>query len=156
MSKGIPLAELLTQLLANASDPKHPLKWANADGIILVSTPATLKAYEVAGKALQPDKLDEASGKLLDQRIHEVKFDGVPLGDAIDFIKDVTNAPLEMDWKAVEAAGVDRKAKGHSPPAGRDLRPGNAPDPPERHRQDPAPPLGERWEGEGRGRRAAK
>lgn len=110
-SKGIPLADLLTQVLDNAADPKHPVKWANIGGIILASTPAGLEAYEAAAKAVAPDKLDEPSRTLLDRPIPEVKFNKVALRDAVDFMKDVSGAPVDVDWKALDAAGVDRNAE---------------------------------------------
>jgi hypothetical protein len=40
----------------------------------------------------------------------EVKFDAIPFSDAIDFMRDVTGLNVFVDWRALEAAGVDRNA----------------------------------------------
>jgi len=43
-------------------------------------------------------------------RIPEVRMDGVPLTDAIDFIRDITGANIHVNWTALEATGVGRDA----------------------------------------------
>lgn len=50
---------------------------------------------------------DEATISL-DRRIPEVKFDAVGLSDAIDFLRDIGGLNLRVDWKTLEAAGIDR------------------------------------------------
>jgi hypothetical protein len=37
-----------------------------------------------------------------------VSFDGVPLSEAIDFLRDSTNANIIVDWKSLEAVNIDR------------------------------------------------
>ncbi|HSZ59162.1 MAG TPA: hypothetical protein VK797_26210 [Tepidisphaeraceae bacterium] len=44
----------------------------------------------------------------LAQRLPELKFQGVTLNDAIDFLRDVTGANITVNWKALEAGGVTR------------------------------------------------
>lgn len=44
----------------------------------------------------------------LARTLPELKLDGVSLGDALDFIKDVSGVNLYVDWKTLEAAGVSR------------------------------------------------
>ena len=46
----------------------------------------------------------------LETRLPELNFDGVALGDVVDFLRDVTNANIFIDWKALEAAGVSQKS----------------------------------------------
>jgi hypothetical protein len=38
----------------------------------------------------------------------QVNFQGVALSDAFDYIRDVTQANIHVDWKSLEAAGVDK------------------------------------------------
>src|ERR1043166_4883994 len=45
---------------------------------------------------------------LLNQRLPELKFTGVPLSDAIDFLRDVTSANIHVNWRALEEAGVGK------------------------------------------------
>lgn len=42
--------------------------------------------------------------------VPETKIDATPLGDALDFVRDISNANIHVDWKALEAAGVGRDA----------------------------------------------
>jgi len=44
----------------------------------------------------------------LGRTLPELKLDGVSLGDALDFIRDVSGVNLHVDWKTLEAAGVNR------------------------------------------------
>src|SRR5690348_16094614 len=44
----------------------------------------------------------------LNQRVPELKFQGVTLSDAIDFLRDISGANMTVNWKALEGAGVSR------------------------------------------------
>jgi hypothetical protein len=44
----------------------------------------------------------------LSQRVPELRFQGVTLSDAIDFLRDVSGANITVNWKALEGAGVSR------------------------------------------------
>src|SRR5689334_18811856 len=44
----------------------------------------------------------------LAQRLPELRFQGVTLGDAIEFMRDVSGANIAVNWKALEGAGVNR------------------------------------------------
>lgn len=44
----------------------------------------------------------------LNATLPEVKFDGVALSDAIDFLRDVSGANISVNWKALEGAGVSK------------------------------------------------
>ena len=44
----------------------------------------------------------------LARRVPELNFDAVALADVIDFLRDVSGANIFVDWKALEAAGMDR------------------------------------------------
>jgi len=46
----------------------------------------------------------------LDRKLPEVKFDGVGFSDVIDFLRDVSGANIFVNWKALEAAGIDKNA----------------------------------------------
>src|SRR6202035_3872333 len=48
------------------------------------------------------------AGGILAQRLPEVKFQGVAFADCIDFIRDVTNANIHVNWRALEAAGISK------------------------------------------------
>src|SRR5205814_2462374 len=46
----------------------------------------------------------------LDRTLPEVNFNQVPFGDVIDFLRDITTANIFVNWRALEAAGVDKNA----------------------------------------------
>jgi hypothetical protein len=56
-----------------------------------------------------PHKLDARTTRAsLNRSLPEMKFDGVALVDAIDFIRDITDANIVVNWKALEGAGVNK------------------------------------------------
>jgi hypothetical protein len=46
--------------------------------------------------------------RALSSIVPEVRFDGVPLGDAIAFLQDISGANLHVNWRALEAAAVSK------------------------------------------------
>lgn len=53
---------------------------------------------------------DQATQLLLERRLPELKLDAVPFQDVIDALRDLTNANIFVNWRALEAEGVDRAA----------------------------------------------
>ncbi|HEV2296451.1 MAG TPA: hypothetical protein VGR35_21585 [Tepidisphaeraceae bacterium] len=53
---------------------------------------------------------DQATQLLLERRLPELKLDAVPFSDVIDALRDLTNANIFVNWRALEAEGVDRAA----------------------------------------------
>lgn len=51
---------------------------------------------------------DAAVRAQLEHRIPEVRFDAIPFSDVVDFLRDITGANIFVNWRALEAAGVDR------------------------------------------------
>jgi uncharacterized membrane protein YgcG len=62
--------------------------------------------------SLVPAKFASASAlrHQLNATLPEVKFDGVSLADAIDFLRDVSGANITVNWKALEGEGVSKDA----------------------------------------------
>ena len=50
----------------------------------------------------------EAARALLEKPLAEVKFDDAPFSEAVDRIRDLTGANIFVNWKALEATGIDR------------------------------------------------
>jgi hypothetical protein len=48
------------------------------------------------------------TNRQLDATLPELRLDGVALSDAIDFLRDVSDANIVVNWKALEEAGVSR------------------------------------------------
>jgi general secretion pathway protein D len=53
---------------------------------------------------------DQAVSAQLERRLPDIKFDAVGFADAIDFLRDLTSANIFVNWRALEAAGVDKNA----------------------------------------------
>jgi general secretion pathway protein D len=52
--------------------------------------------------------IDRAVQAQLDRQLPELKFDAVGFSDVVDFLRDVSGANLFVNWKSLEAAGIDR------------------------------------------------
>jgi hypothetical protein len=51
-------------------------------------------------------RVDAAPRTVLDRTLPETKFTGVTLGDALDFVRDVSGLNIHVNWKALEAQNV--------------------------------------------------
>jgi general secretion pathway protein D len=55
-------------------------------------------------------KEDQAVQALLDKRVPSMQLPQVALSDAIDFLRDIMGANILVNWKALEAAGIDKQS----------------------------------------------
>jgi hypothetical protein len=53
-------------------------------------------------------KGEAAARAVLDKPVADVKFDDMPLAEAVDQIRNLTGANIFVNWKALEAIGIDR------------------------------------------------
>lgn len=67
---------------------------------------AVLGSILVVGTAASAAPRARSTSASLNRVLPEMKFDGIALGEAIDFLRDVTGANLHVNWKALEGAGV--------------------------------------------------
>lgn len=51
---------------------------------------------------------NEAIIVAMERKLPEIKFDQVPLSDAIEFVRDVAGVSIFVNWRALDAAGVDK------------------------------------------------
>ena len=64
-----------------------------------------------ADRAAKPGGPHNAAAQAtLDHVLPELTFDEVAFADVIDFLRDVTNANIFVNWRALEGAGIDRNA----------------------------------------------
>ncbi|HTL29082.1 MAG TPA: hypothetical protein VL282_07675 [Tepidisphaeraceae bacterium] len=68
--------------------------------VALILSPALLSAAPPAAPTAPAPAANRASP--------DVNFAGVPLADAIEFIRDVTQANIHVNWRALEEAGVGK------------------------------------------------
>jgi beta-lactamase regulating signal transducer with metallopeptidase domain len=77
------------------------------------NTPATRPAN--AGEQLAGQERQVATDRSIEEALNrvlpEIRFDQVPLGDVIEFLRDVSSQNIVVRWRNLEAAGIDQSAK---------------------------------------------
>jgi beta-lactamase regulating signal transducer with metallopeptidase domain/type II secretory pathway component GspD/PulD (secretin) len=69
---------------------------------------ATAPASRPDGHDAPANPQNELARVLLDRRLPEINFEGQGLSDVIDFLRDVSGADFAVDWRALEAAGIEK------------------------------------------------
>ena len=73
------------------------------------SGPSAHDEHNAKPPATQPAEDDElALAALYNRVVPEVSFDSVGFSDVIDFLRDVSSANVFVNWKSLDAAGIDR------------------------------------------------
>ena len=76
--------------------------------VIGVLSVGLIASFGTGQNASAVSKAPSAPNARVGQFIPETKFTGVGLGDAIDFIRDVTNLNIHVNWQALAEANVTR------------------------------------------------
>ena len=95
----------LEKILESVSTPKTKLGFTTRNGVIIIAP---------AGGAAQKPRV---TGKLppdIDRRLPEINFNGQGLGDVLDFLRDVSGRNLFVNWRELEAAGINKKSPVHA------------------------------------------
>ena len=69
---------------------------------------STLAAIALSVAAAAPAFSAVGPKQQLSRSLPEVRFQSVTLGDALDFLRDVSGANIAVNWKALDALGVNR------------------------------------------------
>lgn len=75
---------------------------------LAVAVVAGLSAFYIPSGSAKAANANSTARYQLNASLPEVKFDGVALGDALDFLRDVSGINMTVNWKALEAAGVTK------------------------------------------------
>lgn len=89
-----------------AMDPAMADPGLMASGMV---DPAMM-GIEAPGAPAPAVAIDPAIQKALDRKLPETKFQDVPLSDVFDFLRDVASTNIVVNWRGLEAAGVERSA----------------------------------------------
>ena len=101
--KGATVRTALKEMLDKASTEKGKAELSIADGVLVISTAPDPKHPRAAVKV----------GKLpadTDRTLPEINFGGQALSDVIDFLRDVSGLKIQVDWPALERAGIAKTA----------------------------------------------
>jgi beta-lactamase regulating signal transducer with metallopeptidase domain len=93
-----------------STPPKPPLaaSAASQPDRTLSLAGAINEAKEVKRDDASHKEPDEALQKKLDLMIPELNFNAQRLSDVIDFLRDLSEANIFVNWKSLEAAGIER------------------------------------------------
>jgi len=96
----------------NQVDVERAIKEAqqNLSAVVLERRQMADAAAQPAGGATDENPDDALARRLLERRLPEVRFEAIAFSDVVDFLRDVTSANIFVNWRALEAAGIDRSA----------------------------------------------
>ena len=84
--------------------------WLPCLGLFVVLSLTAGIAFAQVSPAASQEKADEAAlEKSLDLPTKEINADNSPLADVIDFLRDSTGVNIVVEWKTIEAAGIEKK-----------------------------------------------
>jgi hypothetical protein len=90
-------------ILEKVATSKGKAELSVQEGVLVISTAAD-RAHPRGGVTM--GKLPAAADRMLP----EINFGGQALSDVIDFLKDVSGLKIEVDWTALEKAGIAKDA----------------------------------------------
>lgn len=109
-TKSTRTSEVLKEIASILSKGDYRVTFEAAGGVVFVSTPKRVERFVAGTNALHAKITDEDSRDVLTRRLADVKFDGTRLGDAIDYLREARGTSISVDWRELEAAGIDRNA----------------------------------------------
>ncbi|HEY4328348.1 MAG TPA: hypothetical protein VGN88_01330, partial [Phycisphaerae bacterium] len=71
--------------------------------VVTVAASAWVGGMPAQGADIAPANSRQA----LNQVVHELDVDGVSVGKVLDYLRNVSGANIVVNWKSLEAAGVD-------------------------------------------------
>jgi beta-lactamase regulating signal transducer with metallopeptidase domain len=76
---------------------------------MIMEDPVAMDMAAPAALALAPAaEWDEATKAMMTRKVPELKLDSVPFADVVDALRDLTSSNIFVNWRALEAAGIDR------------------------------------------------
>lgn len=105
---GLLLPMAFTWAQATGSAPGSASAAAGDKPRAATDTPA--REGGAASRPADEGKAGKALAAQLDRQLPELQFDGIGFGDVIDFLRDVSGTNIVVNWKALEAAKVDKNA----------------------------------------------
>lgn len=104
------LSEVLDKVLSRAGGPGVELSWGLEDGVIVISNPKEVDRLMRMGARRTERQRGAKAGDPLKKEIADAKFHGVGFSDALDTLAKSGNVKIDVDWKMLNTAGLDRNA----------------------------------------------
>jgi predicted regulator of amino acid metabolism with ACT domain len=86
------------------------MRYASLAAFTVLTCTATLYAESKPPTTAPAGDRAQSGVRITEKKLPELRFDNVGLSDVFDFLRDVTGASIFVNWKKIEAAGVDRNA----------------------------------------------
>jgi hypothetical protein len=100
--------QALAGALGALAGAKEPVRCEIIGDIAFISTEKRLAIFRRLHVLDQRQQEPHGMRASLDRRLPELRFDKVGFSDVIDFLRDVTGRHIDVNWKQLEAAGLDR------------------------------------------------
>jgi len=106
----LPLCALLALGCAAVTSPAQPSAQPPPPQPQPINPPPLARDSNDAAPGEPISAQDHAMAVLLDQKLPELEFNAIPLSDVLDNLRNATGANIFVNWRALEAVGVDRNA----------------------------------------------
>ncbi len=104
------LSKLLDKVLFLVSSPQVKLSWGLEDGVIVVSNPEMVDHLIKVGARRTERRRSVKGFNPLQTIIFTTRFDGAGFLDVLDFLAETGKVKIDVDWKTLNAAHLDRNA----------------------------------------------
>jgi hypothetical protein len=108
----ITISDAMKALVDQAGNGK--LSFAASNDVVVISTAEAIKTAatrpSIVVASTQPGAGDKRLLALLNRSLPSVPYQETSLADAIDFLRNLTGAEIDVDWRAVKAAGANPDA----------------------------------------------
>ena len=104
------LSKLLDKVLFLAGGPRAKLSWGLEDGVIVISNPEEVDyLMKVGARRIERQRAVKGRDPLQAQ-IANSRFDGSGFQNVLDSLAEAGKVKIDVDWKMLNAAGIDRNA----------------------------------------------
>jgi hypothetical protein len=91
-------------------EKKGIVAFADRNGVAYLSTADDAKKHETPEPlpSRGDAELAKQTAEALERALPEINFNSIATGDALEFLKDITKLSIEVNWDALEKAGIKR------------------------------------------------
>jgi hypothetical protein len=101
-------ADALTEALKPIDDGAHKITFGILGRTVVVSTPESLRDVLGTARGDQYKANDPEARKILLRELPSVNFKRTSFREAIDVLRDISGATIEVKWDTIVAAGISR------------------------------------------------
>ncbi|MFP4104600.1 MAG: hypothetical protein ACLFVU_00790, partial [Phycisphaerae bacterium] len=103
------IEQMLSLTLAQVGHPRKPLGWFISGNTVYVSTQMRVLRRRTGGEAATASDGKTTPGKVRPAAAGKLAVDGVPMEDVIQFIRDISDINIHVNWTSLKLVGIDKK-----------------------------------------------